>query len=172
ADHLLNLINDILDFSKLEGGHMKLDPLRFNLQATLEDVLDIMAPRAREKKIELLMRYVPGTPKFITADPARIRQILFNLIGNAVKFTLQGYVLVHVEILAKHSSPDSRSWLRVQVEDTGIGIPENKIGALFEKFMQVETAATRAWQGTGLGLAISRNLIQLMGGTIGVESQP
>jgi signal transduction histidine kinase/DNA-binding response OmpR family regulator/HPt (histidine-containing phosphotransfer) domain-containing protein len=172
ADHLLNLINDILDFSKLEGGHMKLDPLRFNLQATLEDVLDILAPRAREKKIELLMRYVPGTPKFITADPARIRQILFNLIGNAVKFTLQGYVLVHVEILAKHSSPDNRPWLRVQVEDTGIGIPENKIGALFEKFMQVETASTRAWQGTGLGLAISRNLIQLMGGNIEVESQP
>ena len=168
ADHLLGLINDILDFSKLEAGQMKLDPIHFNLMATIEDVLELLASRAKEKHLELLLRYAPGTPRFVVADPGRIRQVLFNLIGNAIKFTDKGYVLVHVEIV-----PDRNIFsLRVRVEDTGIGIPEEKVNSLFEKFMQVESGSTRARQGTGLGLAISRNLIQLMGGDIYVVSTP
>ncbi|MES2984716.1 MAG: response regulator [Pseudomonadota bacterium] len=172
ADHLLGLINDILDFSKLEAGQMKLDPIHFNLMATIEDVLEVLSMRAREKNLELLLRYAPGTPSFIVADPGRIRQVLFNLLGNAIKFTDQGYVMVHVELLSKDSAPDRKPWLRVRVEDTGIGIPENKINGLFEKFMQVESGSTRARQGTGLGLAISRNLVTLMGGDISVASTP
>ena len=170
ADHLLGLINDILDFSKLEAGHMTLDPIHFNLLATIEDVLEILSSRAREKNLELLLRYAPGIPHFVVADPGRIRQILFNLVGNAIKFTDQGYVIVHVDIGASNDAKKSR--LIISVEDTGIGIPENKISALFEKFMQVETGSTRARQGTGLGLAISRNLIELMGGHIQVKSTP
>ena len=170
ADHLLGLINDILDFSKLEAGQMKLDPIHFNLLATIEDVLEILSTRGREKHLELLLRYSPGTPSFIVADPGRVRQVLFNLIGNAIKFTDQGYVLVHVDVLDKNESANGKPIMRIRVEDTGIGIPENKISSLFEKFMQVESGSTRAQQGTGLGLAISLNLVQLMGGTIQVSS--
>lgn len=169
GDHLLGLINDILDFSKMEAGHMKLDPIRFNFLSTIEDVLEILASRAREKNLELLVRYVPGTPRFIVADPGRMRQILFNLIGNAIKFTDKGYVLTHVESMP---GKDGALALQVRIEDTGIGIPEDKIGELFSKFMQVETGSARARQGTGLGLAICRNLIQLMGGDIHVQSTP
>jgi signal transduction histidine kinase/CheY-like chemotaxis protein len=172
AEHLLGLINDILDFSKLEAGQMKIDPVQFNLLATVEDIIDLLAPKAREKKLELLLRYMPGTPRFVTADPGRVRQIFFNLIGNAIKFTDTGYVLVHVEKMGPTAAPDARSWLRVRFEDTGIGIPEDKIGTMFEKFMQVETGSTRAQQGTGLGLAICRNLTQLMEGSLTVESAP
>ncbi len=172
ADHLLGLINDILDFSKLEAGQMKLDPIHFNLLATIEDVLEILSTRGREKHLELLLRYAPGTPSFIVADPGRVRQVLFNLIGNAIKFTDQGYVMVHVDMLDKHESPEGKPLLRIRVEDTGIGIPEHKINGLFEKFMQVESGSTRARQGTGLGLAISLNLVQLMGGGITVSSTP
>ncbi|MBI1274328.1 MAG: response regulator [Alphaproteobacteria bacterium] len=172
ADHLLMLINDILDFSKLEAGQMRLDPVRFNLHATIEDVLDLLATKAREKRLEMLVRYVPGTPRFIMADPGRMRQILFNLVGNAVKFTDSGYVLVNVEMLPAGAAPDKRPWIRIRIEDTGIGIPEDKIAGLFEKFMQVESGSTRSRQGTGLGLAISRNLVQLMSGNITVSSTP
>jgi len=170
ADHLLGLINDILDYSKLEAGQMKLDPIRFNLLATIEDTFDLLAVRAREKNLELLVRYAPGTPRFVMADPGRIRQIMFNLIGNAIKFTDTGYVMVHVDMMSRDASPDGRSWLRIKIEDTGIGIPEDKIGDLFGMFMQVESGSTRARQGTGLGLAICRNLIELMGGSIDVHS--
>jgi CheY-like chemotaxis protein/HPt (histidine-containing phosphotransfer) domain-containing protein len=151
---------------------MKLDPVRFNFLSTVEDILDLLASRAREKNLELLLRYMPGTPRFIVADAGRMRQVLFNLIGNAIKFTDSGYVLVHVEILPAASAQDSRPLLKVRIEDTGIGISEDKIASLFEKFMQVESGSTRARQGTGLGLAICRNLVQLMGGSIGVESTP
>ncbi len=170
ADHLLGLINDILDFSKLEAGQMKLDPIHFNLLATIEDVLEILSTRGREKHIELLLRYSPGTPSFIVADPGRVRQVLFNLVGNAIKFTDHGYVLIHVDVMDKHESAHGKPGLRIRVEDTGIGIPENKIAGLFEKFMQVESGSTRAQQGTGLGLAISLNLVELMGGGITVSS--
>jgi signal transduction histidine kinase/DNA-binding response OmpR family regulator len=169
ADHLLGLINDILDFSKMEAGQMKLDPVRFNLHETIEEVMEVLSPRAREKNLELLLHYPPGTPRFILADPGRIRQVLFNLIGNAIKFTDKGYVITHVTILA---TSNKRFRLGIRIEDTGIGIPEDKINSLFEKFMQVESGSTRARQGTGLGLAISRNLVRLMGGDISVESVP
>jgi signal transduction histidine kinase/CheY-like chemotaxis protein/HPt (histidine-containing phosphotransfer) domain-containing protein len=175
ADHLLGLINDILDFSKLEAGRMKLDPIHFNLLATIEDVLELLSSRAREKNLELLLHYAPGTPRFVVADPGRIRQVLFNLVGNAVKFTDKGYVIMHAEIKqteGKGKATKRQAWLKVRVEDTGIGIPEDKIKSLFEKFMQVESGSTRAQQGTGLGLAISRNLIKLMGGDITIESTP
>lgn len=171
ADHLLGLINDILDFSKLEAGEMKLDPIRFNLHATIEDVLEILSPRAREKQLELLLRYAPDVPQFIVSDPGRTRQVLFNLIGNAIKFTDRGYVMVHVERVGEDRLGGVPS-LKIRVEDTGIGIAESKIGGLFEKFVQVETGSARARQGTGLGLAISRNLVQLMHGTLSVTSTP
>ncbi len=172
ADHLLGLINDVLDFSKLEAGQMKLDPIRFNLLSTIEDALDLFAARAREKNIELLLRYSPGTPRFVVADPGRMRQILFNLIGNAIKFTDKGYVLVHVEYAAPEEGKGTYAFLKMRVEDTGIGIPEDKVHSLFAKFMQVESGSTRARQGTGLGLAICRNIVRLMGGDIHVESTP
>jgi CheY-like chemotaxis protein len=165
------LINDILDFSKLEAGQMKLDPIRFNLLSTVEDILELLASRAREKNLELLLRYQPGTPRFVVADPGRIRQVLFNLIGNAIKFTDTGYVLVHISLLPVKNT-ENQKWLSMRIEDTGIGIPENKIAALFEKFMQVESGSTRARQGTGLGLAICRNLVDLMKGNISVASTP
>jgi signal transduction histidine kinase/DNA-binding response OmpR family regulator len=173
AEHLLGLINDILDFSKLEAGHMKLDPIHFNLLATIEDALEILASRAREKNLELLLHYASGAPRFVVADPGRIRQVLFNLVGNAIKFTDKGYVIVHVDIKPPpEKGADRNILLKIRVEDTGIGIPEDKIELLFEKFMQVESGTTRARQGTGLGLAISRNLIQLMGGSVKVSSTP
>ncbi len=169
ADHLLGLINDILDFSKLEAGQMKIDPIRFNLLSTIEDVFELVSTQAREKNLELLLHYSTSTPRFVTADPGRIRQVLLNLIGNAIKFTDQGYIMVHVDI---SKDLDRKFRLDIRVEDTGIGIPEDKVASLFEKFMQVESGSTRARQGTGLGLAISRNLIKLMGGDIIVTSKP
>ncbi|HEU0117423.1 MAG TPA: ATP-binding protein, partial [Alphaproteobacteria bacterium] len=172
ADHLLGLINDILDFTKIGAGHMKLDPVRFDLRKTSEEVLELLSTRAREKNLELLLHYPPGTPHIIFADPGRIRQVLFNLIGNAIKFTDKGYVMLHIDLRHEGKELDCQWWLRARIEDTGIGIPEDKVHMLFEKFMQVESGSTRARQGTGLGLAISRDLVHLMDGTISVESKP
>jgi len=166
---LLDLLNDILDFSKIEAGQMMLEAVPFDLRALVEEVLDPMAVLADDKDIELVARYVPGTPTRVLGDHGRLRQVLLNLVGNAVKFTEQGHVLVTVE----HApGPAGVPVFRCSVEDTGIGIPKDKQGLVFELFQQVDASTARTHAGTGLGLAIVRELVGMMGGRVGLESKP
>ncbi len=169
GDALLGIINDILDFSKIEAGKLDLEHLDFNLLLLLDDVTDALAPRAAEKGLELLCSVDPGTPALLRGDPGRLRQILANLLGNAIKFTDQGEVTVHVR--AGEEDPE-HCLLCFSVRDTGIGIPPDKRESLFDKFTQIDASTTRRYGGTGLGLAISRQLVELMGGEIGVNSAP
>jgi two-component system, sensor histidine kinase and response regulator len=165
---LLTIINDVLDFSKIESGKMTIEPTGFNLRQATEEVTDMLLADADDKGIELIVRYMPNTPNRVVGDPGRIRQVLTNLIGNAIKFTDSGHVLVTVECEAV---VDKKASLRFSVQDTGIGIPTDKISDLFQRFSQVDASATRRHGGTGLGLAISRQLVELMGGRINVQSQ-
>jgi PAS domain S-box-containing protein len=163
---LLTIINDILDFSKIDAGQLVLDPAPFKLAEAIEDVATLISTRAKEKDLELIVRIQPGLHDLYVGDVGRIRQIITNLIGNAVKFTESGHVLVDVSGEPLGSS----TRLRVAVTDTGIGIPAAKLGLVFEKFSQVDGSSTRRHEGTGLGLAITSRLVALMGGDIGVES--
>ena len=163
---LLTIINDILDFSKIDAGQMVLDPAPFNLAEAVEDVATLMTTRAKEKDLEMIVRFQPGLPEHHVGDVGRIRQIVTNLMGNAVKFTDAGHVLVEV---TGTETPDGTE-LRIAVTDTGIGIPAAKLAAVFDKFSQVDASSTRRHEGTGLGLAITSKLVELMGGQIGVES--
>jgi len=168
AHSLLTIINDILDFSKVEAGKLDIEQINFNLAHTLYSVLDAMAPRAREKGLELAMMVPEDVPLPLIGDPSRIRQVLVNLVSNAVKFTREGHVFIRVSC----GEDRGRSCcLRFEVEDTGMGIPEDKIHHLFDLFSQVDSSTTRKFGGTGLGLAISRQLSHLMGGDIGVTSR-
>jgi CheY-like chemotaxis protein len=167
GDSLLNIINEILDFSKIESGHMVLEDGAFDLRRCIEDVLDLMAPRILEKKLELITFIDPKLHSFIFGDGFRLRQILVNLIGNAIKFTEKGEILV--QIVVKEELDDSMI-LEFSIKDTGIGIPENKISTLFNPFTQVDASTTRKYGGSGLGLAISANLVLLMKGKMWVES--
>ena len=167
GDALLTIINDILDFSKIESGHMELDQQEFILRECVEAALDVLAPRAAEKGIDLLYEFADGVPLHVIGDGSRLRQILVNLLGNAVKFTSSGEVVVTVSSVGEAEKEVS---LRIAVKDTGIGIPEEAIGRLFRSFSQVDASTTRRFGGTGLGLAISRRLVELMGGTMSVES--
>jgi PAS domain S-box-containing protein len=163
---LLTIINDILDFSKIDAGQMILDPAPFNLVEAIEDVATLLSTRAKEKDIELIVRIEPGLPSHFVGDVGRIRQIITNLVGNAIKFTEAGHVLVEVT-----GDPDvGGPALRINVADTGIGIPSDKLELVFEKFSQVDASSTRRHEGTGLGLAITARLVAMMGGDIGVES--
>ena len=164
---LLNLINDILDFSKIEAGKLDLEALDFDLSAMLDDFAGSLALRASEKGLELICAAAPEVPTWLRGDPGRLRQVLLNLAGNAVKFTKQGEVAVRASLV---SATDSEVVLRFAIRDTGIGIPADKQALLFQKFSQVEAATTRHYGGTGLGLAIARQLTHLMGGEIGVTS--
>lgn len=166
---LLMIINDILDFSKIESGKMSIEPMTFNLRQAVEEVTDLLLADADDKGVELIVRYAPKTPSRVVGDPGRIRQVLTNLVGNSIKFTEKGHVLITVE---SEEQDEQNALLRFSVQDTGIGIPSDKLGALFQRFSQVDASATRRYGGTGLGLAISRELVELMGGTIGVQSQP
>ena len=168
ADALLTIINDILDFSKIEAGKLEIEPLAFDLRTAVEEVVDLLAPKAEEQGIELLLRYTPTTPRQVVADPGRIRQILTNLTGNAIKFTSKGHVLINID--CQEHAPE-HAQIRFAVEDTGIGIPEDKLERLFDKFTQADASTTRKYGGTGLGLAISKQLVELMGGTIGARSE-
>ena len=161
---LLTIINDILDFSKIDAGQLVLDPAPFNLTEAIEDVATLVSTRAKEKDLELIVRVEPGLPRSFVGDVGRIRQIITNLLGNAVKFTDAGHVLVNV-------TWDGDDMLRFSVTDTGIGIPADKLKLVFEKFSQVDASSTRRHEGTGLGLAITSRLVDLMGGEIGVESE-
>ena len=163
---LLTIINDVLDFSKIEAGKMELDPAPFELDTVIEEVAALLVTRARDKRIELLTRYQPSLPRTLRGDQGRLRQVLMNLVGNAVKFTHQGHVLIDVS----GEEQDGNVQLRISVEDTGIGIPTDKVDTIFEQFTQAESSTTRKYGGTGLGLSISRRLIEMMGGQVGVSS--
>ncbi|WP_333847744.1 response regulator [Phaeobacter italicus] len=163
---LLTIINDILNFSKIEAGKMELDRAPFNLQTAIEDVVTLLSPKAAEKNVEVTLRYDPGLPEFFEGDVGRIRQILTNIAGNAVKFTSAGYVYIEV---SGHTA-GGYSDLRISVKDTGTGIPADQLNSIFNAFEQVDGAATRNFEGTGLGLAISTRLLGMMGGTVSVTS--
>ncbi|WP_192182130.1 response regulator [Mesorhizobium amorphae] len=164
---LLTIINDILDFSKINAGQLTLDPAPFRLSEAVEDVATLVSARVAEKNLELIVRVDPRLPSFVVGDAGRFRQIITNLLGNAVKFTEKGHVLVDVG----GDVVDGVIQLKVRVEDTGIGIPAEKLQNVFEKFAQVDGSSTRRHEGTGLGLAIAARLVDLMGGKIGVESE-
>ncbi|MCC6490957.1 MAG: response regulator, partial [Candidatus Hydrogenedentes bacterium] len=157
----------ILDFSKIEAGRLDLETLDFDLAGLLEDLMATLAVRAQEKSLGLLCALDEGVPSLLKGDPGRLRQILNNLIGNAIKFTRAGEVVLRI---SKETEDEDAVLLRFSVRDTGIGIPKSKVGILFDKFSQVDASTTRKYGGTGLGLAISKQLAELMGGEIGVES--
>jgi signal transduction histidine kinase/CheY-like chemotaxis protein/ligand-binding sensor domain-containing protein len=167
ADALLSVINDILDFSKVEAGKMTIESLAFDLRVVMEEVNEMLAPRADEKNIDLILEYPASLPRYVIGDAGRIRQVVTNLVGNAVKFTPGGQVLLSV---ACDVCSAEDATLRIAVEDSGPGIPSEKLGSLFQKFSQVDNSASRKHGGTGLGLAISKLLVELMGGSVGVES--
>ncbi|WP_165793734.1 response regulator [Hyphococcus luteus] len=170
SDALLTIINDILDFSKLDAGMASLHSAPFRLADIVEDVSTLIAARAQEKDVEIAVRIDPSLPPAFRGDAGRLRQILINLAGNAVKFTDKGYVLVDVSPVSEPC--EERVALKFSVKDTGIGIPENKRTEIFEKFNQADVSSTRTYEGTGLGLAIAKALVELMGGDIGVDSTP
>jgi signal transduction histidine kinase/CheY-like chemotaxis protein len=166
GSQLLDLINDILDLSKVESGHLTLENLDFDLGEVLDKTLEIMAIRAHEKGLEIALRIAPGVPQALVGDPARLRQVLINLIGNAIKFTEKGEVIVRVECDPHDPTPGA---LRFAVCDTGIGIPEDARELIFAPYSQVDTSTTRKFGGTGLGLTISWRVVELMKGRIWTE---
>jgi CheY-like chemotaxis protein len=181
GDALLTIINDILDFSKIEAGKLDLEYVAFDLRESMESAMELLATRAAEKKLDLAVEIGPGVPRAIVGDVTRLRQILLNLLNNAVKFTEKGEVVLSVnlypetedEVTASPRLPVSVSntvSLHFAVRDTGIGIPADRVGRLFQSFSQVDASTTRKYGGTGLGLAISKRLAEMMGGTMWVES--
>jgi PAS domain S-box-containing protein len=169
ADSLLSLINDILDYSKIEAGKLEIDAIDFNLGDSLGDTMKTMSLRAHQKQLELAFDIDPDVPGALVGDPGRLRQIIVNLVGNAIKFTEQGEVVVYVKTESR--TPDDIQ-LHFSIEDTGIGIPIDKQSAIFEAFQQADGSMTRKYGGTGLGLTISARLVELMNGRIWVESEP
>ncbi len=167
GDALLSILNDILDFSKLEAGKLEITSTPFDLPQLINQVAKLMAQTANDKGLELLVRYAPETPRAFVGDGARIRQVMLNLVGNAIKFTASGHVLIEVSASPDESSPPRIS---VAVHDTGIGLTPEQRERLFQPFVQADASTTRKFGGTGLGLAISKQLVGLMGGEIGVES--
>jgi PAS domain S-box-containing protein len=168
AQSLLGIVNDILDFSKIDAGKLDLETVRFDLEELLDDLASAQASAAYAKGLELLCSADPCVPTVFSGDPGRLRQILMNLVGNAIKFTSQGEVAVRVQL---ETESEEDCLLRFAVRDTGVGIPQDKLGAIFEKFSQVDASTTRKFGGTGLGLAICKQLAELMGGAIGVTSR-
>lgn len=168
---LLELINDMLDFSKIEAGKLELDPVPFDLISAIEDTMDLFTPKAmdKEKHLELLVRFMPDVPRHVIGDVTRVRQILTNLVNNAIKFTHEGYVLTTVEKV-EEPTPEDKVKLRISVEDTGIGIPQDKLNIIFEKFTQADASTTRKFGGTGLGLSICRQLAKMMQGDVTATS--
>lgn len=169
SDALLTIINDILDFSKIESGSLDLEEQPFDLRGCLEDALDLLASRATEKNLDLAYLIDDGVPGTLVGDVTRLRQVLVNLIGNAIKFTATGEVVVS---LSSRMTADRRHTVQFAVRDTGIGIPAERMDRLFKSFSQVDSSTTRMYGGTGLGLAISKRLVELMDGTMWVESTP
>jgi signal transduction histidine kinase/DNA-binding response OmpR family regulator len=168
SESLLALLNDILDFSKVEAGKMSLEQVEFDLTAVVEGVVDLSGANAERKGLELMCRVHPDVPCHVYGDPTRVRQVLSNLVGNAVKFTETGHVAVSVEVTQR---VNDQAHLAFAVQDSGIGVPPDRIDTIFESFTQADGAITRKYGGTGLGLSICKQLVQLMGGTISVESE-
>ncbi len=169
AEELLQIINDILDFSKIESGNLSLEEMNFDLRRLTEDIMEVLSIKAQEKGLETILRYSADAPHNVTGDPGRVKQILYNLVGNAIKFTDHGYVMVNVDVQDVTSGETTFS---IEVSDTGIGIPQDKHEYIFTKFSQADSSTTRKFGGTGLGLAITRRLIGMMGGDISLESEP
>jgi len=169
GDLLLAVINDILDFSKIEAGRLDLDLIEFSLRGCVETTLKTLSLRAEEKELELICDVSPDVPDAVVGDPTRLRQILSNLIGNAIKFTDHGEIVASVRPAEEH---DGRVRLEFAVADTGIGVAADKTEAIFEPFRQADSSTTRKYGGSGLGLAISRRLTEMMGGRIAVEPRP
>ncbi len=167
ADALLNVVNDVLDFSKIEAGMMVIDSITFNLRSVVEEVAELLAGRAHEKGLELAYVVPPDCPEWFSGDPGRLRQILTNLVGNAVKFTDAGEVAIEVSCVKLNRS---NAQVRIDVRDTGVGIPPDRVQAIFDSFTQADGSTSRRFGGSGLGLTISRRLLELMNGTIGVDS--
>ncbi len=174
GESLLGIINDILDFSKIDSGKLELEHASFHLGGCIEEVLDILAPKAAEKQLDLAYQVDEQVPAWVVGDVMRLKQILINLVSNAIKFTETGEVVVQMESLSSshrvHTSGPLQ--LHVSVRDTGIGIPVDRLSRLFKSFSQADASTTRCYGGTGLGLAISKRLIELMGGKVWVESIP
>lgn len=164
---LVTIINDILDFSKIDAGQVELERAPFNLFEAIEDVVNLLSVSANDKDVDLLIKYAPDLPQSFVGDAGRIRQVLTNLLGNALKFTPSGHVLVDVA----GETNNEKTSLSITIEDTGIGIPKNKREVIFEKFLQADVSTTREYGGTGLGLSISRELVNIMGGSITLESE-
>jgi signal transduction histidine kinase/CheY-like chemotaxis protein len=167
GEALLTVINDILDFSKIEAGKLTIESYPFDLRLVIEEVAEMLAPWAEEKALDVVVQYLPESPCWFASDASRIRQVITNLVGNAIKFTQKGHVLIAVEC---EQQEEKTARMKISVIDTGIGISEEKIGLLFRKFTQADASTTRKYGGTGLGLAISKRLVELMGGSIGVSS--
>ena len=168
ADSLLRIINDILDFSKIEAGKLELEIIDFNLRSALDEVSDLMALKAHEKGLEFVCNIHRNVPRLFLGDPGRLRQILINLAGNAIKFTEKGEVAIHVSLEEENRT---HAVIRFDIIDTGIGIPRDRMHQLFKPFSQIDGSSTREFCGTGLGLTISKQLCEMMGGGIGVESR-
>ncbi len=169
SESLMKIVNDVLDLSKLEAGKIELENLHFDLRITLQSVLDLLAPKAGEKGLKLSSFIDAEVPSLLTGDPGRIRQVLINLLANAIRFTEKGEVSVRVTL---DRDTGARAELRFEVRDTGIGIPADRIHRLFQSFSQADISTSRRFGGTGLGLSISKKLVRRMGGVIGVQSEP
>src|SRR5262249_20207188 len=169
ADNLLAVINEILDLSKIEAGKLTIENVELELRSLIEDVADLVAPQAAAKGLELHAVLPHDLPEWLVGDPVRLRQILTNLAGNAIKFTETGEVTIEVRVLERDAEAAK---LRLSVEATGIGAPPDRRDRIFESFTQADGSTTRRHGGTGLGLTISRQLVELMGGRIGLDSEP
>lgn len=169
GEALLSVVNDILDFSKIEAGKMELESIEFDLRAAVDQIGDILAPRAQEKGLQFTILIHHDVPEYVLGDPGRLRQILLNLAGNALKFTERGEIVVSAQL---KSNDGQRATVLFEVSDSGIGIPEDRLKMLFQPFTQADTSTTRKYGGTGLGLTISKRLCEAMGGEIGVRSTP
>jgi signal transduction histidine kinase/CheY-like chemotaxis protein len=172
--NLLGIINDILDYSKIEAGKLSIENMPFRLRELVEETVDMLAIKAFEKKLELMCEIDPSLPMLVLGDPVRLQQILVNLLGNAIKFTEQGEVVVSVKKGVATYGDDGQKFqaMSITVRDTGIGIPPEKISQIFESFTQADATTTRKYGGTGLGLTIARNLAEMMGGSLVVQSEP
>ena len=168
AESLLTIINDVLDFSKIEAGQMVIEPVAFDLRELVEEVGAVLAPKAGAKALELVVRLKPAVPRYVVGDPGRIRQVLLNLAGNAIKFTPSGYVLLEVQCPAHN---EAECCLRFAVQDTGVGIASDKLQLIFQEFAQADASTSRKFGGTGLGLTISKHLVELMDSTLEVSSE-
>jgi signal transduction histidine kinase len=168
GENLLMIVDDVLDFSKIEAGQITFENIRFDLYSAIDEVIKILRYKAIQKNLEFTFNIAPEIPQYLMGDPLRLKQVLINLCSNAIKFTAKGYVRVHVKLVQKTSASVH---LQFEVQDTGIGISKENQAKLFSSFAQAEVSTARKFGGTGLGLAISKNLVQMMGGEIGLESE-